>query len=165
MPDGHMTFSPALVVVRCIPDHLREMLDGAPAHVLALLDQTFEQKCSENAWTGFVCGMPVFAAGIIVHWDGTGRDGHPSGLGEAWAVSGHVPVPRRLWPDITRRVRAGIDAALRTRLTLVECTVKTDYAAGHRWARRLGFIETGPRPGWSPEGDDGVLYHRSRGNA
>lgn len=43
----------------------------------------------------------------------------------------------------------------------IECTVRSDFEAGHRWARLLGFrVETAKMEGYGPEGESHTGYVR-----
>jgi hypothetical protein len=44
----------------------------------------------------------------------------------------------------------------------IEASVKTDFEAGHRWARLLGFQREGTMRAYTTDGDDYDLYARIR---
>jgi hypothetical protein len=44
----------------------------------------------------------------------------------------------------------------------IEAAVESDFAAGHRWIKMLGFTHEGRMRGYTPEGGDCDLYARVR---
>ena len=74
----------------------------------------------------------------------------------AWAWMGRCP--RLAFLGLHRLV---LDTLGRSNYRRIETTVRTDYAAGHRWALALGFVEEGARlRHYFPDGADATLYAR-----
>mgnify|MGYP000131450274 CR=1 FL=1 len=144
----------------CRPRHLAALDVGIPLELMARLNAAAEDICNEYAWAAFSGCELVGAGGILVHWRGIDDVGGACGFGEAWARVGQVPM--RAWPAITRRVRTELDLAAAAGIRLIECTVDMGFAAGHRWAERLGFEVACRRPSWGVTGHDAVLYQRHR---
>jgi hypothetical protein len=88
----------------------------------------------------------LFCAGTIEQWRGRRT---------CWAYLNKDTGPNMRW--ITRRCKEHLDA-IPGRL---EFTVRQDFAAGHRWAKLLGFeVETPLLVAYGPEGEDHVGYVR-----
>lgn len=94
-------------------------------------------------------GEVVALAGILPQWRGVGLAW--SWLGRGWR--GHAR-------EITERVALGLDESEFVR---IEAAVRVDYARGHRWLQRLGFVmETPLARKWGPDGADYSIYARVR---
>ncbi len=155
---------PELIVAPATPDHLAAIAaDDIPAEYLRRLDAGAAALCNEYAWTGLIDDRPAIVAGITVHWRGVDEHNRPCGYGEAWARVGHVP--RRAWPEITRRIIQGLDRAADDGVRLIETSVDAGFECGHRWIMRLGFVFACLRPSYGVTGRDAVLYQRIRGAA
>ena len=79
------------------------------------------------------------------------------GAATGWAVMaqgcwGHMG-------ELTRIVRQYLDDQPYRRIDML---VRADFAAGHRWARRLGFAREATLRAWSPDGGDMVMFARFR---
>lgn len=99
-----------------------------------------------NSWTGVVDGDPVACGGTLEQWPGRHL---------AWAYIARGTL--RLLPWITRHSK---DYVSRPK-GRVEMTVRKTFAAGHRWARELGFeVETPLLRAYGPGGEDHVGYVR-----
>ncbi len=72
---------------------------------------------------------------------------------QAWALLSN-DARRHLLP-LTRIVRAYFAVRPETR---IETAVKTNFLAGHRWARMCGFEREGTMRGYTEAGDDYDLY-------
>ena len=46
----------------------------------------------------------------------------------------------------------------------IDMLVRAEFAAGHRWARRLGFTHEAVLHAWAPDGGDMVMHARIREN-
>lgn len=154
-----------LTIVPATPELLMAVsAAGIPRAMIADLRRAAPEICKEHARVGLIDGRPVMAAGVAVKWRGRDPWGRPCGYGEAWARVGFgvASPPRRLWPEITRQVIAGLDAAAADGIRLIEATVDAEFHAGHRWIIRLGFEFAGLRPNYGPTGRDAVMYRRVR---
>lgn len=81
-----------------------------------------------------------------------------AGRAEGWALL--AAQASSVLRPITRAVLGWIDQCPYGRL---EANVATDFEAGHRWARMLGFQVEGPaRRRYAPDGGDVVPYVRLR---
>lgn len=98
-----------------------------------------------EAFTVAVDGEIVAVIGLIHQWDGCAR---------AYAFLGENA--GRSMMQITRQVRAYLAKCTTRR---IEAAVQDDFAAGHRWARILGFKTEGwMRKYWNEH--DALLYAR-----
>lgn len=78
----------------------------------------------------------------------------------AWAV--FAPgLPVAAWKRILRRSRAVLKLAEADGIHCVEAEVAADFAAGHRFARTLGFLPAGECPGRLADGAPMARYVRS----
>lgn len=103
---------------------------------------------TQNSWTIVADGTPVAAGGTIMQWPGR----HV-----AWSFMGMASGPHMKY--ITRKSREIIDLVYGR----VEMTVRSDFEAGNRWARMLGFeVETPVLKSYGPMGEDHVGYMRFR---
>lgn len=84
------------------------------------------------------------------------------GLALAWLMAS-AGVRRRHWPEITRMVVAMLDLAVTTLPAgaRIQTAVREDFAAGGRWARRLGFVAGELASGPGPNGALYRLYERA----
>ena len=99
-----------------------------------------------NSFTLVVNNMPVLCGGTFEQWPGR----HV-----AWAYLNKTTGKHMLWT--TRKAR-DILGAVKGRL---EMTVRSDFAAGQRWAKMLGFeVETPRLRQYGPEGEDHIGYVR-----
>ncbi len=106
---------------------------------LALLE-----RC--NTWTGVVDGDPIAVAGTMQLWPGRHM---------AWAHMSLDTGPHMLWitQETLKRLK---DVQGR-----IELTVRSSFAAGHRWAKMLGFeVEAPLMRGYGPAGEDHIGYVR-----
>jgi hypothetical protein len=100
----------------------------------------------ENTWTGVVDGDPIICAGTIRQWPGRYV---------AWACIATGTLRHMPW--ITEEVLKN----LATVSGRIEMTVRADFPAGQRWAKRLGFeIETPLMRAYGPRGEDHVGFVR-----
>jgi len=99
------------------------------------------------AFTGIAGGTVVGAAGLVPVWPGRAI---------AWAVLSAMP------PALFLATTRAVDRFLADqRIGRIEAYVKSDFAAGHRWARLLGFArEGGPLRRFDPDGHDYDIYAR-----
>ena len=105
--------------------------------------QTLEQQ---NSWTAVVDGDPIACGGTIQQWPGRHI---------AWMYLNSKTGPHM------RFLTAEVLKGLRQVQGRIELTVRQDFAAGHRWARILGFVvETPLLRGYGPEGENHVGYVR-----
>lgn len=86
--------------------------------------------------------------GLVIEWPGRGV---------CWAV-----VSRHAGPYFREIHRAVTGFMAQVPCRRMEFVVKADFAAGHRWARMLGFAREGLMRAYSPAGDDYHLYARIR---
>lgn len=86
--------------------------------------------------------------GLVIEWPGRGV---------CWAV-----VSRHAGPHFREIHRAVAGFMKQVPCRRIEVVVKADFAAGHRWAKLLGFMREGLMRAYSPAGDDYQLYARIR---
>jgi hypothetical protein len=101
-----------------------------------------------NSYT-FICDdKPILCGGTMRQW----RNRHMG-----WAYLNKHSGQHML--AITRAAIAHLDAVVGR----IDFTVRRDFAAGHRWARLLGFVVENP-PGiltaYGPEQEDHIAYWR-----
>lgn len=90
-------------------------------------------------------GQLIAACGVYEMWEGRAH---------AWALMTPQSGPEML--GITRAVRTWL---LSQPFNRVEATVEYNFAAGHRWARFLGFeLEAERMRAFGPDGEDHTLY-------
>lgn len=76
----------------------------------------------------------------------------------AWALIG--PGCWGHMGEMTRIVRTYLDGQPYRRMDML---VRAEFAAGHRWAGRLGFSREAVLRAWAPDGGDMVMHARIRG--
>lgn len=98
-----------------------------------------------------VDGEKVIAiAGIALLW---------KGVGEAWVIAGKDIQKYRL--TFHRGVREMLSIIEEhERLHRVQTAVLENFAKGHKWIRRLGFVSEGKMKGYGPNGETFVRYAR-----
>jgi RimJ/RimL family protein N-acetyltransferase len=85
-----------------------------------------------------------------------------SGRYMAWAYISPLltPTSYAYWKGINSRIQTFFEALDARR---IEAEVDADFAAGHRWMKRLGFIcEAERMSGYFPDGRDASLYAKVR---
>lgn len=102
-----------------------------------------------SAFTLRTCDRVLCVAGVVRVHDGAAT---------AWAVMapgcwGHMG-------EMTRKIRDYLDGLNYRRIDML---VRADFAAGHRWARHLGFAREALLRCWAPDGGDMVMHARIRG--
>lgn len=113
-------------------------------YTIKQIESVAAQLRSENSWTGLVDGQPIVCAGTVRQW---------AGRHVAWAFLAQSTGPHMLW--ITREVKRVLDRVEGR----VELTVRSDFAAGHKWAKLLGFeVETPRLRAYGPGGEDHTGY-------
>lgn len=101
-------------------------------------------ELSPNTWSVLHDGTPIASGGTLEQWPGRHM---------AWASLGdssrrHMLTITRAAYETVRKVKGR-----------VEMTVREDFAAGHRWAKLLGFeVETPRLAHYGPQGEDHVSY-------
>lgn len=114
--------------------------------VLTLTPAILAEMERANSWTGVLDGEPIVCAGTMEQWPGRHL---------AWAYVSRGTLPFLPW--ITENVKRKIEN-VRGR---IEFTVRADFPAGQRWAKRLGFeVETPLLRAYGPEGEDHIGYVR-----
>lgn len=114
-----------------------------------LTEEQAEQLAELDSWTGWIGWEPIICAGTVPIW---------LGRYAAWAYLSRRA--QRHMPAIHRAVKRYLDEFDGRRL---EIAVACDFAAGHRWARMLGFeMEAERMRAYSPLGEDHALYVRVR---
>lgn len=125
---------------------LRASNPTADGGMFVATESTLAQLERQNSWTGVVDGTPIACAGTYMQWPGRHT---------AWAYLGRNTGPHMKW--ITKAVLANL-AGVKGR---VELTVRSDFPAGQRWARMLGFkVETPKLEAFGPLGEDHVGFVR-----
>lgn len=116
--------------------------EGMPVFGAAMLSSIE----SANSWTVLSNGTPIMCCGALQLW--TGRF-------HVWTFMGEQSGKHMV--RITREVRR----LLRTIIGRMEMTVNMDFAAGHRWAKLLGFeIEIPLLKQYGPAGESHIGYVR-----
>lgn len=105
---------------------------------------------SEHAYTAVSqSGRVLLCAGVAMFWPGTG---------EAWAF--FDPVCKREFLALHRAVKRFLETSPIRR---IQAAVEVDFAAGHRWAKLLGFeTEAALCKAYLPNGRDCVMYAKVR---
>ncbi len=134
------------------PDHLAALaLQPAQAVLAPLLAEDGYAAtliAAGPAFAGMQDGTVCGCAGIVML---------SAGRGHAWALLG-TAAPAG-FVAVHRAVAAFLD---RQRLRRIETAVDSDFAAGHRWARMLGFEREGRMRAYGLDGRDADLYARVR---
>ena len=105
------------------------------------------------AWTGLVSGRVVGCAGVLPAWPGRGT---------AWALLTH-DIPRPAWAWLARAMRLRLDDLQdQPAFRRIDCQVASEFPAGHRLARALGFVPEGVMRSYGADGRDYCMYARVR---
>lgn len=139
-----------------------EIVRFKPAHLLELKLQPAQKNLRETilkpeygtalaltgwAFTVMLDGRPVACAGA--------QEFHPK-RAEIWAL-----LSRESNPLMRQMTRAAIGWFEQCQYDRLECHVATDFDAGHRWARMLGFKVEGPeKRAYSFDGGSVIPYVR-----
>lgn len=111
-----------------------------------LSDEIYRQLEASNSWTAVVDGDPIMCAGTLQQWPGRHT---------AWAYVARGTLPHLMW--MTEQARANLERVPGR----IEFTVRTDFPAGHRWAKSLGFeVETPVMKAFGPQGESHTGYVR-----
>lgn len=102
------------------------------------------------SWTACVDGTALGCGGIKAEWPGRGI---------AWVLTA-PGMDRRAWPAVTRKTLAVLALAHDAGMRRIDATVPADFAAGHRWIQRLGFVRYGLLWHYAPDGADHFGYAR-----
>lgn len=118
---------------------------GIAAHLPAL-------AVAGHGWAMLAGGLVVAAGGLVPQWPGRAV---------AWMLFGEAVRPRHRVAAF-HFARAWMDAVQSEakELRRIDCTVPLDFAAGHRYARRLGFKEEALFVAYAPDGAAHVQYVR-----
>lgn len=100
--------------------------------------------------SAFLDGRILGMAGVLPYWHGRG---------EATLVATQ-PIPLKAWPAITERARVLLDRAAELGTWRIEASVRADFLAGLRWAKRIGLEVNGLDRAYFPDGGDAVQYLR-----
>lgn len=134
------------------PRHLQALrLQEAQAVLAPLLDEPgYAATLIEAgpAFAGLADNFVVACAGVVR------LSAH---RGHGWALIGQA-APRH-FAGIHRAVAGFLDGL---DLRRVETAVDSDFAAGHRWVRMLGFVREGRMRAYGLDGRDADLYARVR---
>jgi hypothetical protein len=124
---------------------LEERGESQGGHIkLARATREALEKC--NSWTAFVDDEVVACGGTVEMWPGRHT---------AWMQLNKTSAPYMLF--ITKAAMA----ALQKVEGRIEMSVQSDFDAGHRWARMLGFgIETMYMLRYGPNGEMHTGYTR-----
>ncbi len=127
-------------------DWLSERSAPGEGYTMSLDKGTVSLLETLNSWTCVADGDPVMCGGTMQHWPGRHT---------AWTYLSEDSGPHMLWiTRQTRRVLADVKGRM-------EFTVRKDFAAGHTFARLLGFeVETPCLKAYGPFGEDHVGYLR-----
>lgn len=147
---NNATSRAAIAFVPFAPEHLAQLsLQPIQAEIQGYLASVnADVLVGPSTWTALVDGRVVGCGGIMPLW---------SGVGQAWALIGTMP--RRCWPSATAFVRATLLTAMDVRgYHRIQASVRTGFAAGARWAGRLGFDFEGTARAYDPARGDHDLY-------
>lgn len=138
-------------IVRFLPKHLLELrLQPAQGSLRASIlkpEYGTALALAGPCFSILVDERPVACAGA--------QEFHP-GRAEIWALLSRDSRP--LMRQMTRAARGWFDQCGYARL---EINVATDFEAGHRWARMLGFQVEGPEKlAFAPDGRGAIPYVR-----
>lgn len=138
-------------IVRFKPAHLREINLQIAQRTMAdtILKPGYGDALalSGPCFTVLIDGHPVACAGA--------QEFHP-GRAEIWALLSRES--RVLMRPMTRAAIGWFEQCQYARL---EINVATDFDAGHRWARMLGFRQEGPeKPAYARDGGSVISYVR-----
>ncbi|MEZ5665875.1 MAG: hypothetical protein R3F55_00235 [Alphaproteobacteria bacterium] len=141
-----------MVVVPMTAGHLTRLrLQPAQAVLAPLVAEPGYGAMLAEAGPAFagLCGDRVVGCAGVVRL--TAQRGH------AWALlacdAGH---------SLTAIHRAVVGFLAHQRMRRIETAVDAEFAAGHRWARMLGFECEGLMRAYGPDGRDAHLYARTR---
>ena len=103
---------------------------------------------AHDSWTGLIDDKVVACAGFITLWPGRHQ---------VWAV-----ISATIGPAGMLQLSRAVLRALALKTGRIEAVVASEFEAGHRWARLMGFSLETPQPmrHWFPEGGDASLYSR-----
>lgn len=141
--------TPEYLVVPFKRWHYEWLADGfraAEGGDFRLSPVTLRAMEAENSWTGIVDGAVMVCAGTMEQWPGRHT---------AWAYVARGTLPHLPW------ITAETKKVLEKVKGRIEFTVRSDFPAGLRWAKGLGFeIETPRLRAFGPEGEDHVGFVR-----
>lgn len=106
----------------------------------------------KDGFTGMCDGHPVVCAGFVEFWKGRAT---------VWAVFDHRVTPN-IFLSIHRQVAKVIDDYQPIVFHRLEMTVVSGFKAGHRWAKKLGFVREGLLHKYDQWGRNYTLYARIR---
>ena len=146
------------MTIEFIPFEVRHLLEIHPAEMRVELapfvsraDHAQAMEIPGRSGTCIEGTRIIGCAGLMPQWPGREI---------AWAVFGDVA--KRAWPELTHRVRAGLDGSQANGTRRIETAVLHGFSAAHRWAWKLGFRPEGPMEKYAPNGDTYWLYARIR---
>lgn len=143
-----------MIFVPFNPEHLRliEVQESQLPDLMRVSPQEVSELAKgREAWSGFVGGRCLGAAGII------DVPGWPN-RSVAWAIFGRDI--RQFMVSGFRFIKSVVDSCPRRR---IEMTVECDFKQGHRFAKMLGFTVEAPRMvAYSHYGTDMALYAKVR---
>jgi hypothetical protein len=123
---------------------LEERGDAAEATDYKMSPEAIRELEKSPAWTGIYEGEPIACGGVLELWPGRFQ---------AWAFLNKGSARHMGW--ITRQAHQVLAEAKGR----IELSVRCDFAAGHRWARLLGFeVETPVMKAYGPDGADHTGY-------
>ena len=130
------------------PDHLASMLlqPAQEAMRAVLSDPSYGESLRQSGpcYSAVVDGVVIACAGLIPQWPGRAV---------AWAlISGSAGSQ---FVGVHRAVRRALDVHQFRR---IETGVTSEFDAGHRWVRMLGFEREGRMRAYTPDGRDCDLY-------
>ncbi len=138
--------SPSRAIVPFRRWHLAWLIgDGKAMGGVVMDTSTLMSLETQNSWTAVVDGGPVACGGTIQQWPGRHT---------AWAY-----LPARSGPHM-RMITLAAGKTLAKPQGRIEITVRSDFAAGHRWAQMLGLEREALFRAYGPEGEDHVGYVR-----
>ena len=138
------------------PEHADKIISYGLNSKLMEIDAGFEDNriCNYstkgNAYTMFVNGIPVFAIGIVILWDGV-AEGWVIATNEMWKHP--LGVAKAIKKDFAR-------VAKENNITRVQSAIRKDFSEGQRFAEWLGLEKEGLMRKWGFDGSDQYMYAR-----
>jgi len=104
------------------------------------------------AYTGIKDGEIIAFAGCIVHW---------KGVADAYLIGSNKIEENKI--SVARAVLNGLKLIEDNfKLHRLQVTVREDYKVSRNWVEWMGFKQEGVLKNFSPEGDNYVMYARTR---
>lgn len=136
-------------IVQMMPEHLQLLaLQNVQLCMEPRLSKQYGADLAQHgqAYAGVEGNTVIICAGVLNLWEGRMQ---------AWALVSREAGPH--FATIHKAVRRFLDMCDARR---IETAVDTQFEAGHRWARLLGFERECTMKAYAPDGRDCDLYAR-----